>query len=153
MTPLLLRTMIIFSMGALVHMTVAKHAKLFIKDEHLLTSTIIALSPFIATFVPLLGMNKLMNSGMQPIFTTLILFAVSYIIQIGMTEVVEQKESKNIDLKFVTVDSSFMTVLAFTLAIEFLAQMAASTMKHSSQVNVVVDGLEKFYKKHNMKFI
>jgi hypothetical protein len=132
-------------------MTISKYAKIFIRNEHLLTSTIIALSPFIATFVPLLGMNQLMISGMQPIFTTLLLFAVSYIIQIGM-KVVEPKESKDIDLSFVTIDSSFLTVLAFTLAIEFLAQMSASSMKRSSQVNIVVDGLEKFYKKHDLKF-
>ena len=151
MTPLLFRTVIIFCVCAFVNMTVSKYVKLIIKDEHLVTSTIIALSPFIATFVPLLGMNTLMNSGMQPIFTTLILFAVSYIIQIGMKEVIEPKNSKLVDLSLVSVDSSFVTVLVFTLAIEFLAQMAVSTMKRSSQVDVVVDGLERFYKKHNMK--
>lgn len=156
MSAILMRSLIIFIMCSVVQIFVGKYAKLVL-DKKLINSSVIAVSPFIVTFVPLLGMNKLMNTGMQPLFSTLLLFGVSYIIQIGLDKTENSNpidkifKEDTIDLKFFEVDTSFFVILTFTLTLELLAQISSGSMEKRSQIDNIVKGMEKFYKKYDLK--
>lgn len=157
MSVIFIRTFIIFIICSFIQVFLGKYAKLVL-DKKLFNSSVIAISPFIATFIPLFGMNKLMNTGIQPLFSTILLFGVSFIIQIGLDRSEDNNPVKKIidgetvDMEFFEIDTSFFIILTFTLIIELLAQLSSKSMKKRSQIDIIVKGIEKFYKKYDIKF-
>jgi hypothetical protein len=105
-----------------------------------------------------MGMNQMMNSGMQPLFSTILLFVFAYIVQIGINKIETSTDIDmlaqfikhgSVDLQYIEVDRRFFVILVLTLLLELTAQYANSRITNNSQINVVVKGLEKFYKKYN----
>ena len=148
---ILLRTVIIFVMCVMLDMILKKvNVDQVVKNKELRTSAIIALAPLVATYVPLLGMNRLMNTGMQPIISTMILFTVSYVLQQVMRERLEENEEKD-DLKLAKVDRPYLIILTSTLLVELLTQMMSASKKKSNQIDIVVAGVDKYFKKQQRK--
>lgn len=156
---LIARTMIIYFASIFVHVIMSKMGK-SVLNAQLLYPIMIASVPFLLTFVPILGMNKLMNTGMQPIFSTLLLFGISYLIQMGLNEIKSSDgndyvttllKNKPVNMNFAEIDGSFFILLTITMFIELLAQYATLQMNNKSKANIIVKGMETFYKKYKIK--
>ena len=156
---LLIRTVIICIACLAVQISTSKLTTSLISKEFLYPA-IIALTPFITSFFPLLGMSDLLKSGMQPLMATLLLFGISFGIQFGLEHIKKSNQTDSlalfikqgtINLKYVDVDRQYITVLIITLLLELMIQYAYGKHATSKQIDLIVKGMEKFYKKHDIK--
>ena len=105
-------------------------------------------------------MSDLLKSGMQPLMATLLLFGISFGIQFGLEHIKKSNQTDSlalfikqgtINLKYVDVDRQYITVLSITLLLELMIQYAYGKHATSKQIDLIVKGMEKFYKKHDIK--
>jgi hypothetical protein len=156
---LLVRSLIICLSCLAVQISTSRLTKALISKE-LLYPAIIAFTPFLASFIPLLGMSDLVKSGMQPLIATLLLFGISFGVQFGLEQIKNSKQTDSlslfikqgtINLEYVDVDRQYITILIITLLLELLIQYAYGNYIATKQIDMIVKGMEKFYKKHNIK--
>ena len=156
---LLIRSIIICIACLAVQISTSRLTKMIVSKE-ILYPAIIAFTPYIASFIPLLGMSDLLKLGIQPLFATLLLFGVSFGVQFGLEQIKNSKQTDSlsmfikqgtINLKYVDVDRQYITVLIITLFLELLVQYAHGKYVNTKQIDLIVKGMEKFYKKHNVK--
>jgi hypothetical protein len=128
-------------------------------NTKLLYPILIAMVPYVLSMLPILGLSNLMNTGLQPLISTLLLFGFSFLIQIRISEIEKSDEndiitkfikSKPVKYKYIELDRKFIVLITLTLCVELLVQYAALKIDNDSKANIVVKGLETFYKKYKI---
>ena len=158
----LLRSSLICILSVLIHSLLhsfpLKDQLKFMKSQ-LFFPLLMAVVPYVMTFIPIFGLKDLMKYGMPPIYATLALaisgfIAINIVHQLRATSIDDPiKEFLGNKIKIGKLKIVPEVILCSILAcfVELLFQHMYLRNEKNSEIDVIVKGMEKFYKKHNMK--
>lgn len=158
----LLRSTLICVLSVLIHSLLhsfpLKDQIKFLKSQ-LFFPILMAIVPYVMTFIPLFGLKDLMKHGMPAIYATLAL-AISGFIAINLVHQLRETSVDDPINKFIENEINIgklkvvpELVICSILAcfVELLFQFMYLSNEKSSKLDIIVKGMEKFYKKHDLK--
>lgn len=158
----LLRSTLICVLSVLIHSLLHSfplNEKLKFMESQLFFPILMAMVPYVMTFIPLFGIKDLMKHGMPPIYATLALaisgfVAINIVHQLRETSVDDPLHKfleNKVQIGNLKIVPELIVSSILACFVELLFQHLYINNEKSSQLDVIVKGMEKFYKKHNMK--